>query len=541
MRARWCCLMLLVCVFPGAQAEEGAGSVGLWEAYLADPLGHPHLPFVAPAGRRDAADGPVATVAAVDHGVVVGDEMSDFPALEGALAAARGLLNGEDSPDFCRVELPPGEIVLDDLVRLDTPGLILAGAGSGKTVIHFTRSLRELFELEEWFPLINIGQFSWRGGLVWVRRDPFAFDPPEVAPVAVAAPAEAGATRIRLARPLPPEWVGRTVVLEWRGDAAWRELVYGHAASSDAVAWEEWPYIDEAGISYWRSVHRIVARDEDGGCVLEKPLRLPIREAWQVRLGRQPGLIEDVGVEGITFAFPSHYGRGRKAYEHLEEPGYNGIFLQHAADCWVRDVAFRNSDAAVILEWSHHNHVADVTVAGDLHHRAHHGVSLRSGSGDNLVERVRLAAPVEHGLSVQDLAFGNVFRACRLDHGTIESHRGMPFDNVFTDIRMVAGDGKPGGKFGPYAGRRMVLWNVEVDPAVQGQRYNPIGVVFNPANHPGGALVGVRGVDFDGISPDRGLAGVPPGEKGAVVGDRGRVPEPLDLYEAQREAWTASD
>jgi hypothetical protein len=102
----------------------------------------------------------------------------------------------------------------------------------------------------------------------------------------------------------------------------------------------------------------------------------------------------------------------------------------------------------------------------------HHFTITRTQSHDNLIEDFELedftvpAAPGSwlHGINVEVLSSGNVWRRGTLHTGTFDSHRGLPFENLRTNITLVNKDAVPGGAFdaGPLFGARTVHWGIEV-------------------------------------------------------------------------------
>jgi hypothetical protein len=98
----------------------------------------------------------------------------------------------------------------------------------------------------------------------------------------------------------------------------------------------------------------------------------------------------------------------------------------------------------------------------------------------------------------------------------------MSFELLRTDIDIV-NDGGPGGadSAGPFLGARCVHWNVRVSG--KGEFVN------QPSAISMGALVGMQGAPIEA----KEAWAMPPGDKGCVVADPGKVPEPADLYQAQ--------
>jgi hypothetical protein len=177
----------------------------------------------------------------------------------------------------------------------------------------------------------------------------------------------------------------------------------------------------------------------------------------------------------------------------------------------------------------------DEQKSGTKAHVAHHGISLREMSCDNLIQNIHILSKIHHGISIQDLAAGNVIRASILVHGTIECHRGMPYDTVRTNIDVRNLDGVSGGALGPYAGRRMVSWNIRCDPAYAHWPRSGLNVFLAPEQYASGFIVGITGLPA--VPRENNPWGMPSGDKGTIVADFDKEAIPLDLYEAQKIWW----
>jgi hypothetical protein len=166
---------------------------------------------------------------------------------------------------------------------------------------------------------------------------------------------------------------------------------------------------------------------------------------------------------------------------------------------------------------------------------SHHPYFCREGSHDNLVEDFRIAARTVpappgtqlHGINVEGLSSHNVWSRGVMEAGTFDTHRGMPFGNVRTEIT-VENDGRHGGdaSAGPLYGARFTHWNVTV---TNGRA----GLVRIDTIAPYSATVGISEVrEFDQIDvPD--FAG-DLHTRLEAYGAPGAV-RPRNLYEAQRK------
>ncbi len=379
------------------------------------------------------------TLQATDFGVTPDDDTDDTVALQAAVAKAcetGGVL-----------ALPPGRIILTDVLSIRSDNVVIRGAGAGKTTLYCPKPLAEIRKPDR--------NWSWSGGMIEV-------DPPpgkrgSVARVTALAPA--GATRLAVEftdapRPEPGQWLE----IEWFNDTGKDTLLdhlYGGVIPRSKMGRE----MQEATGPRVRD--RVLVRAvADDAIAIAQPLPLDARPQWRVRLLRGPA-VREVGIEGLTIAFPKTPYPG-----HLKERGYNGIHLTGALDCWVRDVAFSNADSGVFLGGCKRVTVSDVDIRGRT---MHHPLCV-SWSADCLVTRWRIDAPHIHGTTMSWSTHGTVY-----SHGwgrdlAMDSHRACSFENLHSDITIAAGGRlqspfRSGGSRprGPHAARRNVYWNVRVE------------------------------------------------------------------------------
>jgi hypothetical protein len=521
----------------------------LWDEFTASPFTHPQLPYVGRAGLRAGArdlPAPQRTLDVRDFGARGDGVTDDAPALNRALAAA-----GEQGGGA--VLVPPGRYAVDGVVRIGDNGVVLRGAGSDRTTLYARRSLTEI--IGPYGPRDDGATpksgWSWAGGLVWLcAADRYAELVGAIAggqspcegwsgntragwrPLTAVAPARRGDRSIAVADPgqLAP---GALVVLRLADDAHHTLLAHmaGDVPGAEGYDWASKTKLTSYPPYEWPV--RVV--DVAGDVVrLERPLPLDVRPAWQPLLvvpSTAPLVgsgVEDIAVEAV----PSPQS------PHLLDAGHNGVVLQCAYDCWVKDVVVRHVDNGFGLVAASACTLRSTRVEG---RGAHHPYFCREGSHDNLTEEFEIGPrtvvppdfrggaenPVLHGINAEGLSSHNVWSRGRMAAGTFDTHRGLPFANVRTEIT-VENDGRHGGdaSAGPLYGARFTHWNITV---TNGRA----GLVRLDGIAPYSATVAVSEVtefgqvdeaDFDGDLHSR-LAGY--GRPGEV--------RPANLYEAQRE------
>jgi pectate lyase-like protein len=531
---------------PAAAATEGVtGSLtgqvpALWREFTRTPFTHPQIPYVGRAGQRaGAAHFPrrpvVADVRA--YGATADGSADSAPAINRAVAAAGRAGGGT-------VLIPPGTYRVDGLIHVGHSNVVLRGAGSARTKLYATRSLTELIGAYGSRYGGDKSSWSWAGGLVWfcpadrfaaltaaIRAKAWPFEGwtgnerDEWETLTKVEPARRGSWTVTVADPgrLRP---GRLVLLRLADDAGHTLLEHmaGGGPGPEAYHWNDKTKLTSY-VPYEWPVR--IARVRGRRVTLERPLPLDTRPEWDPRLTTHVEALTGSGVEGLTLEAVE-----TPQAPHLLDRGHNGVTFQCAYDCWADDIVVRHMDNGFGLVSASACTLRGTRVAG---RGTHHPYFCREGSHDNLVEdfvieRRTTAAPAGtqlHGINVEGLSSYNVWSRGDMAMGTFDTHRGMPFANVRTDIT-VTNNGRHGGdaSAGPLFGARFAHWNIRVTNA-------RAGLMRIDGLAPYSATVGINEVtEFDQIDvPD--FSG-DLHSRLELYGTSGTV-RPRNLYEAQRE------
>jgi hypothetical protein len=459
-----------------AASRESGQVPELWREFTRDPFRHPQVPFVGRAGFRcGAARLPHRPVRADvrDFGAVADGRTDCAPAINRAIAAVGKAGGGT-------VLVPPGLFRIDDLILLGHSHVVLRGAGSDRTTLYATRNLTGLIGPYGSRYGGDKSSWSWAGGLIWlapearwnalteaIRARAWPFEGwtgnrrDEWRTLTAVAAARRGDRTVTVTDPagLRP---GALVLLRLADDAGHGLLRHmaGDGPGPDAYTWSdkskllsyvpyEWPV----------RVTRVSGRQ----VTLERPLPLDTRPEWDPRFTTHVPELTGAGVEGLTLEAVE-----TPQQPHLLDLGHNGVVLQCAYDCWVDDVTVRHTDNGFGLVAASACTLRRTRVAG---RGTHHPYFCREGSHDNLIEDFTIeerttpapAGTQLHGINVEGLSSHNVWSRGVMRMGTFDSHRGMPFANVRTDIT-VHNDGRHGGDAtaGPLFGARFTHWNIRV-------------------------------------------------------------------------------
>jgi hypothetical protein len=460
-----------------ARSGHASGDASpLWREFTAAPFTHAQIPFIGRAGYRGGSELPrrhhvVANV--LDHGAVPDGSADAAPAINRAIAAAGERGGGT-------VLIPAGTYRIDDIIRIGHSNVVVRGAGSGRTKLYATRNLTELIGVYGSRYGGDKSSWSWAGGLIWlcpkerwvsltdaIRAKAWPFEGwtgnkrDEWQTLTTVAPARRGDRTItvestkRLKR-------GQLVLLRLADDAdhTLLEHMAGGGPGPEAYYWDDKTKLTSYVPYEWPV--RITAVHGDR-VTLERPLPLDVRPEWDPRLTTLATPLTGSGVEGLTLEAVE-----TPQSQHLLDKGYNGVAFQCAYDCWADDITVRHVDNGFGLIGASACTLRRTRVEG---RGSHHPYYCREGSHDNLIEDFAIArrtvpAPAGtqlHGINVEGLSSYNVWSRGEMEMGTFDSHRGMPFANVRTDIT-VNNNGRHGGdaSAGPLFGARFTHWNIRV-------------------------------------------------------------------------------
>ncbi len=456
------------------------------------------------------------------------------PAFNAALRAAGERGGGA-------VLVPPGVFTLRSPVFVHWSDTVLRGSGRDATVLHFALPLDDGYRQSR--QSNGNSRWSWTGGQIWfvsearrARSEAENFAATEgwlmgdvLAEVATAQRGQSTlmvsdtsllreGDMVVLECENPPDAsllrhlagdVPGTRAYDWPRRAP--QLVTGSGGQYVQYATPQWPVRIEAVLG-----ERLV--------MLSQPLKYDLRPGWPARLRAAGPTVHDSGVEQLTVR-----NELIPMTAHNRHPGSNGVCFQAVHDCWARDVRVENFDLGFGFTSAKSNTLSRVAVGG---RSGHHSFACRMQSHDNLVDDFVIepftvpvpSGAVHHGLNLEGLSSGNVWRRGRMSEGTFDTHRALPFENARTNITLV-NNGRVGGSAasGPLFGARIAHWNIQI---TNGSPYAIAVADVAPRSVTVG-VQGTTGTDSE-LTPDFS------GDLEAVIADHGVRPRVTDLYSAQR-------
>ncbi|WP_327583787.1 glycoside hydrolase family 55 protein [Nonomuraea sp. NBC_00507] len=520
-----------------------AASAALLDQWAQAPGSHPLIPDISRAGYRLGARPPRPDVVTrvTDHGARADGTTDCAPAFNAALRAA-----GERGGGV--VLVPRGTYLLSSPVFVHWSNVVLRGAGRAATVLHFTRTLDDGYRPAR--QSNGNSRWSWTGGQVWfmaaerrARSEAEDFAGTEgwlLGDTLAEVGAASRGQRTLLVSGTGGMRAGDMVMLECANppDASLLTHLAGEVPGARSYDWPRrapqlvtdsgGQYIQYASLQWPVRIEAILG---DRLVLLAQPLKYDLRPGWPARLRALGPTVHDSGVEQLTIR------NERVAMTaHNKHLGSNGVCFQAVHDCWASDVRVENCDLGFGFTYAKSTTLSRVAVGGRA---AHHSFACRMQSHDNLVDDFEIEAftvpvpsgAVHHGLNVEGLSSGNVWRRGRMAEGTFDTHRALPFENARTDITLV-NNGRVGGSAasGPLFGARIAHWNVRV---TSGSAY----AVTIADVAPRSVTVGVQGTNGTASELPPDFAG----DLENLLVEQGSRPGVTDLYAAQRDRTPEND
>lgn len=381
---------------------------------------------------------------ATDFGVKANDALDDSKALLKALKAA----NAVDGNVI--LQLPPGKIILSDILYIERSNFVLRGAGSGKngTEIFFPRPMmylkdpEEQVELREYLialdkrqrePENNIdlpfSQYSWSGGFIWTQvpgkhikpfLDKYTEQPNVLAKVSSGKRGE----HVLAVSNVNGLKAGAIVELqlfnkEGENGEIIKDLYQGAAIKPGS---HHWKFPNLPIVKQYVEIVKI----SGSKITIKTPLTIAIKPSYQAQLVEWKHL-DEVGIEHIRFTFPD-----TPRIAHHVEPGNNAIFLTSLFNSWTKDLVITNADSSILTEEIANVTVQDITTEGP--HTAHYTVTL-GGVHNVLVKNLKIYNKAVHALSFNTLATKNVYQNCEIfTNPVLDQHSGANHQNLFDNI-----------------------------------------------------------------------------------------------------------
>ncbi|WP_263790767.1 T9SS type A sorting domain-containing protein [Salinibacter sp.] len=473
-------LFLAGCLFGGGQvlAQDEDRAEGEWfpqilereKAGIASERESPsralYLPDFSYAGYRwgeeplpehSPTDPGITAIRVTEFGAVPGDGKDDTEALREALAAAH------DVEGRVLVRFPAGRLILKEILFIERSNIVLQGRGSGEegTELYVPRPLRAMSrrDLPERFESRRsdgVSQFSWSGGVIWVR-DPSMSDRRALARLVAG---RRGQHTIRTNQAVGVQ-EGDVVEIEWYNrEGRDGSLLHHIYCTTEGLSFGTRLYEHPEGSVIEQEV--TVEKAQGKILTIKEPLLHDLRRDWTPTLTTAE-FLENVGIEHLRITFPDDV-----SYQgHHNEPGYNGLYLTELLHSWVRDVAVFHPDSGILTKASKNITITDVHIGENR--AGHYTIHLGFGTYGALVKDFE-ASDAIHNPSFNTRVQGSVYSDGLILDPRLDQHKGINNQNLFDNLRTRypdyteqfvdnAGSWK---RWRPDAGAFNTLWNLEV-------------------------------------------------------------------------------
>ena len=416
----------------------------------------PDFSFAGYHCGEDPLPNPAPGVSVKDFGAQ-GDGVADDT--EAFLKALASVKNGA-------IEIPPGRYRISNILEINHSGVVLRGAGPGKTILFFPKPLNDI--KPDWGATTTgerTSNYSWSGGLVW-----FKGDLNERTLANITAEAQRGENSVTVADAKNLRAGQRVEIFERDNpdNSLAAELYSGDPGDTKNLN-------GSTRASLVCHITKIIGQH----IWFDRPLRFAVKGQWSPQIRSFEPTVTESGVENLTFEFPNTPYAG-----HFKEAGYNAIAFSGVSDCWARNLVITNADSGIFpggVFCTMLNVVFESSREPDaaLNCTGHHGINIEGN--DNLFARFDYRTRFIHDISVDHCAAGNVMANGQGIDLCFDHHERAPSENLFTDIDAGAGTRLwscgGGGALGKHCGARGTFWNIR---AAQPQKYPPVS--FGPAS-----------------------------------------------------------
>jgi len=386
------------------------------------------------------------------------------------------------------LQLPPGRIILSDILYIERSNFVLRGAGSaqGGTEIFCPRPMMylknqdSLAELREYLTSTSkrqvekennidlpFSQYAWSGGMIWTQipnqRVKSYMEKYDTTPTVLAKVIQGKrGENFFTVSDVNGLKVGDVVELDlFNKDGEKGDIIEALYKNSKVII----------GSSHWKQPTLALVRQQVEIAAISKnkvtiktPLLIDVKPNYQALLIEWNHLSE-VGIEHLRISFPD----AARVAHHVEQ-GYNGIFLTRLFNSWVQDVTINNAESGILTEEIANVTIKDIVTEGK--NIAHYTVSM-GGVHNVLVENLKIYNKAVHPLSFNTFSTKNVYENCEIfTDPDLDQHAGANHQNLFDNIKvhfvpnadntypLFAGGGASYWK--PSHGAYSTFWNINV-------------------------------------------------------------------------------
>ena len=420
------------------------------------------------------------TMKLTDFGAVPNDGKDDTEAFQKALQSAM------KTKGTVVLSLPPGKLILNDILYIERSDFVLQGAGNGKggTTIYIPRSLEKMnlpasFHKKKEYLIKNkkyvkgklFSLFSWSAGVIWTR---IPKGHPRSLEKAKIVSGKRGGNEIVLDN-FSKFKKGDVALIHWHNTEGKNGSLLKHVLGDDKL--KIGPRLYENPTKPLFSQPITIAKVNKNKITIVEKLLHDLRPEWGNIL-KGTNYLERVGIENIRIEFP----QTKYAGHHLEE-GYNGLYLTGLMHSWVRNVTIHNTDAAILSGACKNTTYDGIEVTGRPGHYSVH----MGGCYGMVCKNFKFESGAIHDPSFNSHAKLCVYTNGKIRIAHLDQHCALNHQNLFDKIRVEDGSQlfKHGGAkyWYPTAGLFNTFWNIQIEK----------GDKLSCSNAPGAIIVGLTG------------------------------------------------
>jgi len=463
-------------------------------------------------GEKEISNSDGKIILASDYGVIANDGLDDSKNLIIAIKEA------SKTEGKIILQLPPGRIILSEIIYLERSNFILRGAGTGifGTEIYFPRPLmyvkdpEDLKELREYLIKFDkrqrekqnnidlpFSQYAWTGGFIWTRVPNVRVksylqkyeEPYNILANAIEGKKGEFSFTVSDVKNLKK---GDVVVLQlFNKDSEKGEIISELYQNSDVkVGSHHWSFPDLPLVNQ----QVVIASISKNKITIKSPLTIDIKPNYKAQLVEWKHL-EEVGIEHFKITFPPS-----PRVAHHVEPGNNGIYLTRVFNSWVNDVVIENADSGILSEEIANTTIKNIITQGT--NMAHYTVAM-AGVHNVLAENIKVFNNAVHPLSFNTFSTKNVYLNCEIYvNPVLDQHSGANHQNLFDNISvylnpkedrsypLFAGGGA--GYWKPSHGSYSTFWNINVNLLSGLDKSSPV-LLNGMKDGPFARVIGVQG------------------------------------------------
>ena len=444
----------------GPQPIDPDRPTNLWTPKILSE-GQPYLPDFSFAGFQwgeKSPPDPDVVIHVTDYGAIPNDNLSDAKPLLDAIAAA--------PQEPCVIQLPPGQINIDQIILIERGNLIIRGSTQPKspTIISISKPLSQVSTPDSWRKEItnyyksskkNIDQaFSLHAhssGYFWTQKpESDSNKNTDSPPVAISGGKQGGFTFNH--DPSDKLEANTTYNICWYNKGGKNGTLLKHIFGDSISDFGSRLYENPEQALVTQPV--TVLATHDGRCVIKEPLLHDLNREWEPTLTPR-NYLEHVGFESLQILFPITEYAG-----HNKEDGYNAFYLTDLCHSWVKNVTVTHSDSGILTDHCKNMTFESIEING---RKGHYSIHF-SRSWGLLARDFKLLSPAIHNPSFNTGSASCVFTSGEINHARLDQHRGVNQQNLFDNLTIVSTDKlfKHGGAqyWRPTAGRFNTFWNI---------------------------------------------------------------------------------